>query len=568
MFDKICTKENLFFLVLIVTVIFCINIDNLLSAFQHHYFVYDQDPYMQMVITSNLIKHHAWYLTTSSRVNAPFSADVHYWTHAMNALLILGVFFMSYFTSVSKALYFWSYILPILFNGIAAIGMLWTTKIWKPSPTQKFFTLIAFLVNPFVHFIFTPLRVDYNFLLNTIAIFYWGGLLRMIISPKIKWATITAVLAALGIWTSIAFTIPLLIGFILIWIAQIKHKIEPLLFMIFMAMLCGMTALILLVEHQHFWTVSYDVVSIAYLTFFLFIFLGSIFYNLYFTSAAGSLTKRILFTLILLLLIGFIMNSLFPGFFKGPYNQVDPYLMKHFFPILTESATPFRIGNSFALSIFAYFFIAAGFYYYAYLTHKENIPMAQSILLFAATIMTGLTVYMSRWAEFATPLNILCVSFFAASFDCNKIKQLLFIILMALLPLAIASIKDTVESDSRKCREQFNQMLLDGFFEQSSFKNEKIIFAHSNYGPLLLYYTHFSVVATNDHHNLEGVRDTFNFFTENKQNAKKMLHKRNIHLVLLCKLERQPSFELNEKNGLQPIFLPTKYSLWQLYRVM
>lgn len=564
-------RENLLLLGFVIIALFCLNLNHFLLALKNQYFVYDQDPYMQMVLASDHLKYHTWYSTINHRVNTPFGADVHYWTHVTSAVIMLGTLLLSFFMPSIKAQYLWCFVLPVLFNGIAAFAMLWMIKPLKPSLTQKFFTLMAFLFNPFIYSTYLPLQIDYDFLLVTLSIFYWGTLLRLVIVPQIKWACIMALCAAIGMWTSIAFAIPVLIGLgTLVWLTQIKRSINIKFLLVFMIVLCSVVAIILTIEHPHFLTARYDIISVAHLTFFLLILLGLIIDQYCFTSAAR--IQKIILNILIVCLIGVITDSLFPGFFYGPYNHIDAYIFQHLFFISAQFHSPFLRDNTYALSILAYFFMGAGFYYYCYLTDKKTIPTAQSIVLFAATIMTGLTIYMVRWDELSAPLNIVSVSFFihaCCHINLSLIQRMLLVMLIALLPATLFFLsKNGTPPQSIQCRQQFDNMLLDRILEKPQFKNKKRIFAHANYGPFLLYYTHYDIVAINDHHNLQGIKDTFDFFTETEQEAQNMIRTRKIDFILLCKAEHLPRFDLNDSRWVQPVPLPEKYSLWLLYQTV
>lgn len=566
---KITTwQKNLAIFFLITLAIIGINTSHIIAAMHHHYYVYEQDAYMHLVITTDILKTHDWYQHFMPRVNAPIGANMHSWTQVINAILVSGTLLFKSFMPASSALYWWSFIVPMLANAIAAAGMLWATTLFKPDMYQQIFIVTAFLFNPFINAFFSPLMVNYDFLLITLGIFYWGYLLRLVATNNIKWILPVAITASLGIWTSISFIIIVFTGLaFLAWFALIQSQMRITIVTALLAAMCITLALVVRLEHLNYFTKTHDIVSIVHLLFFILLLLGSVLYSACLQSSKKPL--KIIMLLLILSIIFLIMNALFPGFYKGPYNNVSPWLLTHFFPVVSKFHSPFRIDNSLALALLCYFFIGMGYFYYLYISNSRSDPQI-SLLLWATTITTALTVFMYRWSEFSVPLSILTVSFFVA--QCGKKitgsgAKWLALIIMILLPTLIFSLaRPYLAATHLQCQQQFYNLIEDGFLERPQFNHDKILFIHSNYGPLMLYKTHYSVIATNDHHNPDGVKDNFEFFKANEPQAREIVTQRNVDLILLCQAEFPTRFDPDKSPWLQAIPLPDKYKLWRLYQ--
>ena len=339
----------------------------------------------------------------------------------------------------------------------------------------------------------------------------------------------------------------------------------------FLGALVVALAFIIPLEHHRFFTVAYDIVSIVYLVFFLLLLLSLMLYEQY------SRVNKVIFIIGLMLFNAFLMNYFFPGFYLGPYNHVDPYLLQHFFPVLSEFYSPFSIDNALTLALLCYFIVGIGYCYFLYLDDKLTLFSADKkqhfsieFIVWIAIVMTALTLYMYRWNEFAIPVDILLVSFFVAhlcNISANKLGNLCLVFAIAMMPAAIVLLsKNDLAPVKKKCQKQFHEMIHDGFLDKPSFRHDKIMLADSNDGPLILYATHFSVIATNDHHNPQGIKDSFNFFYENEIIAKNRMMHRKIDLVLLCKAKLPKGFDIDTRQWLQRVSLPGAYSYWRLYR--
>ncbi|WP_157010325.1 hypothetical protein [Legionella fallonii] len=562
-------KKNTVIFVLSLIGIILTNYSAILAFSHQHYFVFEHDAYMHMVLALNALKSHQWYAGINPFINAPYGADTHAWTQATMIVLLSGAYFFKLFFPLKKALYVWCFILPMLCNLLSVFALLWTVRPLKTTNSQDFFLVIAFLLNPVMHFVYQPLRVDYDFLLVFTSIVYWGCLLRFISVNNRFWACLTAIVAGLGIWISISFTIVVFIGLAAIfWLYLVGNQLNATNIYLSLSVLCLSLALIIPLEYRHFATISYDVVSIVYLAFYLLVLVCFFIYNRCLKTTNNALNLISILGLAVLLFL--VMNYYFPGFYKGPYNAVNPYLLKNFFPNSIEFYSPFVIDNSLVLALFFYFIVGAGYCYYLYL--NREITILQLLILFGATVTSLLTAYMNRWGRLATPLNIILISFFVAYLANSKIHRLikwLIIGLIILLPSILSIIsRNPVSEGVLQCQKQFYSIIEDNILELPQFSQDKILFTSSNYGPFILYFTHFAVVATNDHHNPMGLEDTFNFFKEDESAAKSMIRRRNIDLILLCSGGASPIFDLEHSGWVERIHLPEKYSKWRLYHVL
>jgi hypothetical protein len=559
------TTRNAFFILLTIALLLVSNVEAMRELIQHRYYVYEQDAYMHLVIAKDMMDNKSWYRGVNPRINAPWGADTHGWTNAVNAILISGTWILSFVLPASRALYLWGFFLPVIFYGFAAWAMLWAVKILQPSFYQQLFILIAFLVNPLLKDYFLPLRVDYDFLLIPLAIVYWGYLLRLICDKEVRFALLAGISASLGLWTSISFALPVFFGLaFLLWLSFIRKEIHVNLVLIFLMTLCIANIVIIRLEHKYFFTPAHDILSIVHGLFFLLLTLALAVYSAYFEKKR--LALKVFFICFAAAILFMVMNKLFPGFYQGPYRQVDPLLLKQFFPSLSEFLSPFFIDRSLALSILFYFIIGAGYCYYLHLS--KGLALAQLFFLYVAAQTTLLALFMYRWVEYAIPLTILLASFFMKDRqNLSSFTKGLFLMGMIAMPSAIFSLRtDYFLASQRVCEQQLYSMLQNHFLEQAQFNQDKIIFSHSNYGPLLLYSTRFSIIATNDHHNPEGLKDSIRFFQGDEANARNMVMRRNIDLILLCPASYPSQFNPNKVSWLVNIALPKDYSAWRLYR--
>jgi hypothetical protein len=163
-----------------------VNYESLKQLHEHRYFIYEQDAYMHLVLARDFLQNPNLHEHFNYRTNTPWGSDTHGWTNLVTLLLAGGALALKLLLPLNLALYLWAFFLPLIANLVALWAMIWAIKPMKPNFYQLYFIVLAFLINPFLHSYFLPLRVDYDFLLIPTSIFYWGYLLRLLTkeSPK------------------------------------------------------------------------------------------------------------------------------------------------------------------------------------------------------------------------------------------------------------------------------------------------------------------------------------------------------------------------------------------------
>jgi hypothetical protein len=560
-------KKNGLILLVSLIGLTLINYEALIEAFHGDYFVYEHDAYMHLYLALDAIKHHYWYAHINPLINAPYGADTHAWTQATMIFILAGTYVFNLVLPLKEALFWWCFFLPPLSALCSIFALLWAAKPLKMNKYYDWFIVLAFLLSPFIYQVYLPLRVDYDFLLVTTSIFYWGCLVRLVNQSSNLWAGLTALAAAFGIWVSMSFSLPLLIGLgLLFWFSLVSRTLASECVSLFLLVLCSAIALIIPIEHSNFMAISYDVLSIVYLSFYCLVLLCYLIYCRFKTTTLG---YNCLLAVLLSLCLFALMNHWFPGFYRGPYNQANEFLLKNFFPYITEFYSPFMMDDNMALAMFFYAFIGATYFYHTYLNQELRAP--HIVLLVPAVILTLLSLYMYRWVRIATPLSLVLVSYFLTDFCAiKKIHTLvkgLIIVLILLLPAGLFwGERQFISESELTCQQQFIGMLKTKFLDSPVFLKDKILFTTTNYGPFILYFTHFAVVGTNDHHNAQGYEDTYNFFKADEATARAVVEKRGIDLVLLCKSGHKTTFNISKTGWLEPVSLPERYSLWELYR--
>lgn len=562
---------------LAIIIITITRLSSIALILHHQYYIVEPDAYMRMFIVSDLLNHHHWFQHIIQRVNPPFGSDTHYWTRAVDILIVIGTWLLNWFMPLSKALYTWCLLLPPLTQLAAALAILWAINALKPTIDQQLFVVIAFLCNPFLGELFLPLNVDYDFLTIILAILFWGKLLRALTDVKKDHHGIfCGIIAALGCWASISFFVIVLLSIVfLIW-QYLRNRSYAILLLNFLITLTLTFSLLTGIEQAHFLAVTYDILSIVHISFAALLLVTFIIFNYY--VANHSRVIQLIAGALLLLLVVVVMQSLFPGFYRGPYNGVAPYLLTNFFPRITEFFSPFSLGGGIALGVCSYFLLSMALLAYHHNAAK-SFTTPQIYIIYNACVLMLLTLYMYRWNNYAGIMNILLMSLFITHIiPKSRYSSLLLVILLAILPSLLLRLSPPYgKSDPHEiCLKQLIAFTQQQTLMPSAPQRQAVVIVDTNYTPYLLFTTPYTLIAGNYHHDPAGIKDILQFFNHNEVTAREIARRRGANWLLYCVREQASpqAFITHLARGappptwLQPVALASDYPDLRMYRIV
>jgi hypothetical protein len=538
----------------------------IIQAYHGDYIISFPDAYMRMVKVLELVKTNNFYDHFLTRSNFPWGTDTHYWTRALDILLLVGSYFLTLFYPFKKALWLWAFVLPILFKILSIPLFIWSFKPFNPSRQQVYYLLLAFLTNPFISQIYWPLRVDYNFLSVTLFITFLGFYFRLIAYKEYKYSIALGLLFAFGSWVSLAFFIICLLSLsylVFLWIrepATYRSLIDRFAITSLIACFC-----FIVIEHSPFWQVNYDTLALNY---WLILFVGYL--MLIITDAIEfSFSNRCLFFIGLLWFAAFIATVFFPAMTMGPYAATDNFIRNYFFPSINEFQPPFRVNFGFGLACLINFFLASIVLIYS--LYKRMVTHVIASLALVIFILGILTAYMYRWSDYGQIVFIygvaLCIPWFYLPEQGKKsIAAYLLIILFALLPNRFYTTSEWRHDDCTKLMFEF---IRSPYLNSIKESEDALLFAPPNFTPYLLYFTSFNVVAGNYHRNKEGLKDAYRFFYSTDISAWKIVEKRNVNYLLFCRRDIKKINKLSAGKltyQFKSLTIPAKYNDLVLYK--
>jgi hypothetical protein len=259
-------------------------------------------------------------------------------------------------------------------------------------------------------------------------------------------------------------------------------------------------------------------------------------------------------------IVGVALAGLFPQCLRGPYAMLDPWLVEHWIDRIREAKPLWESmldGPVYPLGIAIPPLVALG----AALWHVTRDRLGEgdtrratargewlTYLCFLALAVAAMLLQI-RASRLATVIAIpagawLIVAARQYYLETRRLPRILPLLVSWIVSagLAVALIASIVvgffpsyaESIADPSRASKNACLLPAAFTEIATLPAARVMAPIDLGAHLLAYTPHAVVAAPYHRNAEGVRDTFDFFNGPIAQARDILDRRGVTLVVLC----------------------------------
>jgi len=525
-------------------------------------FLVDTDSYMRLVRVRQLAETGNWYDGGMiARSNAPFGSSLH-WTRPLDVLILVGAWILAPLLGFDRALH----LSGLAVSPILLIAVCFATA-WAARPlagsSVRYYTMIAVLAQVALIGYALPGRPDHHLLILLAFVAMYGSALRLgalVTWPRAAWAT--GAWAAFGLWVSLEFLVPvfvLLLVLVVMWVVKgsewgLRGRVVSL------ALLVG-TAVAVLFEHppRELLLPEFDHISIVHL-----LVVGTVagFW-------VGAATRRLsdsrrpargIYAVVGAFTATAVVLALYPRFFGGPMVDVDPELKRSWLPLLTEYQ-PYLVPRRMSdvgriIAYLGHALLASGVVIHGLIRRRQTRVLWEWLML-----GTGLAVFIPlgirtvRFAPYAELLGVLgtmvllagsvrwmaarstgmALSIRRASATAGILAGpiLLGAALMALGGEAGDRVQEAGAAQVDACPAA---ALLSELNDPVGLGDRpRILLAQVDLGPLLLYRTSHSVVATPYHRNADGILDSQRIMTiSDTAEARRLIAERGIDVVVPC----------------------------------
>lgn len=511
-------------------------------------FIADTDDAMRMVVVRDFLAGQGWYDNTQYRMNTPFGAELH-WSRLADlplalALVLLRPAFGEASEIVAAHLVPLLLLLPLLYLSGRA-----TLKLVGPEGLLPALALPAFSLSVLGEF--APGRLDHHSL-------------QMLLLLAMLWCTLEAVERprfALGAGIAAATSIALgvegipavaaaILAFGLLWVADPARADALRQFGVSFG-LATAAHLMLALPPERWLVPACDAISPVYAA--AAVGTGAAFLGL---SLLPLATRPIWFRLALGSGAGAVLAAAlalaFPDCLRGPYATLDPWLVANWIDKITEAAPlltsmlndpvyPLAVAVPTALALAVALAQVARhtgrprlewLVYLVYLVLAVATMLVQirasrmatvvAVPASASLIVAARHLYLERRTMIRTAALVL--SWIAAA---GLAIGLIATLAVNALPGDAAAVRDEGLGDRRQC------LMPHAFADLAALPPERVM-APIDLGAHMLLFTPHHVVAASYHRNEAGVRDAFAFFNAPIAEARAILERRGISLVVTC----------------------------------
>jgi asparagine N-glycosylation enzyme membrane subunit Stt3 len=515
----------------------------------------DTDAYMRLVRVRLLVESGAWFDASIPRSNWPFGETLH-WTRPMDLVLLIGAAPLWPIVGFDQALRWAGLLVPPLL-----LVATFAATAWAADPIagrgSRGFVLLVMSTQVIVLSYGQPGRPDHHALILLLFALSLGFLLRGLEKPaSVRSAHGLGITAALGMWVSPEFLLPLALFFVGSMGAWVRSGGEAIRFNVgwTRALLIALAACLVIERGAELSAIEYDKISLVHVAVAaLALGVWSALARMELGGSVKSVRARAAAGGALGLMSLALMALLFPRFFGGPMVDVTDPVVQSWLHRVAELQPILTPDDARGLGMFllcAGTTLIAAPYLVASLTRRDESLDGRLLLLAGIVAVLALSLAQLRWVVYVQVMSAV-----AAADMLGRLTTMLprargstpgatlaRASASAVLILGPLGIGAAITSAARpteptgfaaRCAPEAVATFLAADPDWND--EPRTIAAHTDLGPALLYRSEHRVLATPYHRNEAGIRGMYDLFAATDlEAAEGIVRDREIDLVALC----------------------------------
>ena len=509
----------------------------------------DTDDAMRLAVVRDFLNGQGWFDHMQYRMNTPYGAEIH-WSRLIDlpiaGLILLARPFAGEVGAEMVAAFIWPFIL--LFILLAVSAKLCVRLIGRDG-TLPGVALPAFSLAIMAEFV--PGRVDHHNVQLILALVMVYCTIEALKRPRFAIGAGLATATAIAIGTeSIATAVAAIVAFGLIWVASPARAKALREFGVSYA-LATLIHLAIAQPPSKWLTPACDALSVVYAT--AAVLVGLAFVLLSYMS----LSQRPIWTRLMVgggigAIVLAVLFVLFPDCRKGPYGQIDPWLVRNWIDNIIEARPIWESVVAMpAFTIAALIPVLAGLAVVGYhVLRVRDGRMAEwamlGLFLALAFVVMALQVRGARTAGLiAVPAGAWLITTARAHYMArSRLREIVGLVgswllfagvaaaaavayIGMLLPTGAASMPTEGSAERAPC------LMPQAFADLAALPPERLM-TPIDLGSHILLFTPHSVVAAPYHRNQQGVLDAFHFFNWPIDKARAILDARGVSVIVNC----------------------------------
>ncbi len=521
--------------------------------------IHDPDSWLRLTLVRDWLSGGGWH-DHSYASNAPFDAAQSPWTRPMDLVIALFTKLQFGGAELTTKLVRASLVLPLIWMVLMVSALLHITRRFTRMPHAILLVGVLILTASINYNYFGAGNADHHAPLS--ALFCWVVALLLNHDPRRGNGLIAiGALLALMLWISpeAILIIAIVYGWLgLQWLAG--ASLRPLVRVATTTALLSIAAVMIERPFAEWTTRIYDSISLAQVLPLALVALAAMllarvtsFFWMWRALAAAALLSA----------IGVALYLLDPLFFRGPMALVDPYIHTGFLPRIAEANHAWDEPTLKFIGLLLQPLVAL-FVAFRCATQRNGIlsPAQATTLLYLLLATGALYLAQIRWAYYFFPLVPLVLAPFlgawlnpqhstvASYWPASRLRRLSDQQMMArripllLVILALPSIlivlpallqPSTGTNEMRACQESLRRLIQNGELGKLGNGKSLTVFATTDSGAEMLFFTPHRIIASNYHREGAGIRDVWEAQGSTKlADLQRVVRKRKVDVVIIC----------------------------------
>ncbi len=520
----------------------------------------DTDSYMKLVRIEQWLAGGSWYDGTIARSNAPFGETLH-WTRLFDLVLLAAALPLMPFMETKAALYWAGAFISPLMHLALGVALYWAARpLWREAGVgPAIMAILLTLAQGGVLGYGVAGRADHHALLLVLFALMLGAFLRMAEErrePARGAAVLAGAFCGVGIWASVEIMAGVAAGAAalgLVWIRHggdfdVRNRVFAIAFVFASA-----AALLLERRPDEFFAAEYDRISVA--QFGAAVALAAVWLLVAaaraITGAADTLRFRLWSGAAAAAACGAVLLLLFPKLLDGSSAVFDPSIRAIWLERVEEMQSLWpdtRERTSKMLTLLGVAFVALPLMLFD--LRRWRGPLWGATLILFVTLCAVLPVAFAHlrfapYAEIVAGLALIVPLGRVIAWS-QSIRALLARVVLRATAIAALFLTPVIAgaaiipNTAFEGRRPLNQRLTTGCDLQSiaSFLNRlpapQTVLTYIDLGPELLYRTPHRFIGSPYHRNLAGIGDTQAAFGGTASEARSIVERRRVDLILVC----------------------------------
>jgi hypothetical protein len=532
----------------------------------------DPDPWLRLSLVRDWLSSGGWFDHIVHRSNAPEGGIATPWTRPLDLVIAGLVYLQPGDEALTVKLLRAAALLPFIWMSLLLLGLYRALQRLESSPISPYFVTFLLICLPMVWDYFGRGNADHHGMLAA----SWAWVLAYAVGThrRLRDDWMQGLLLALMLWISPEALVLIAVCFswpLLVWLKEVGrlHHAASLT----SATFYGSVLALSIERGPGTWlTPIYDSISIVHvlalglcaLATRLLLLMPSRASLLLRVAACGTLSGALIT----------IMAICYPLFFKGPMAEVDSFIFTDFLPLIQEAQPLLKKHPLYAAAILFAPCVALAFLAGMLVQGRglfSRPQAAQFCWFLLATI--ALVLVQLRWNYYLFPLVVLVLgSIFGGIFapqpdqtehwpvrllkKHSEMMQALFrtglFVALLCLPVLFLNLqpKQLPRTQSKACETLSRKMLMDGSLVRLLGNQPQILYAPTNLGGDILFFTPYRIVASNYHREGKALRYHWGAqYVNDTAQLPVYFAPRQVDTLLLC-----PTSNASPKSALQRIY--------------